>query len=178
MKRITLAACLLLCGCAGTSSSVVTASAPATISVDSQQGGTQELTVGTAPNVPTADNLALPADSAWARLPRAFTAVGLEGATPIAGERSLSLGPVKVTRRLGGQRLSSYLNCGQSLSGPNADSHSVALTVLSKLVPNGSATRLETLVQATATPLVSGGGMVSCNTTGALENRIAAEMRK
>jgi hypothetical protein len=46
------------------------------------------------------------------------------------------------------------------------------------VVPNGTATRLETRVQATATPLVSGGAMVACNSTGALENRIAAEMRK
>jgi hypothetical protein len=177
MNRLKLLPLLLLGACATTSSSVVTARAPATIRVDTP-GGTDDISVGMAPTVALSDNLPFGADSAWARLPRAFTAVGLEGATPIAGERSLSVGPVKVTRRLGGQRLSTYLNCGQSLSGPNADSHSVMLTVLSKVVPAGEATRLETLVQANATPLVSGGAMVSCNTTGALENRIAGEMRK
>lgn len=178
MNRLKLLPLLLLGACASTSgSSVVTARTPTTLRVDSQ-GGTKEVQVGTAPTVATADNLPLAADSAWARLPAAFAAVGLEGAAPLAAERTLTAGPARVTRRLGGQRLSTYLNCGQSLSAPNADTHAVMLTVSSKLVPDGPATRLETLVQATATPLVSGGAMVACNTTGVLENRIAREMRK
>jgi hypothetical protein len=134
--------------------------------------------MGMAAPVALADNLVIPADAAWARLPQAFAAVGLEGGVPIEAEKTFSVGPTRITRRLGGQRLSSYLNCGQSITHPNADTHAVMLTVSSQVVPNGTATRLETRVQATATPLVSGGAMVACNSTGALENRIAAELRK
>ncbi len=178
MNRATLAACLLLGACAtASSSSVVTAGTPSTLRIDSQ-GGTKEVNIGMAAPVALSDNLVMPPDVAWTRLPQAFAAAGLEGAVPIEADRTLSAGPRRISRRLGGQRLSRYLNCGQSLSAPNADTHSVMLTVSSRVVPNGAATRLETLVQATATPQVSGGAMVACSSTGALENRIAAEMHK
>ncbi len=177
MNRIKLLPLLLLGACASASSSVVTARTPATLRVDSQ-GGTKEVNVGAAAPIALADNLVLGADSAWRRLPQAFAALGLEGPVPIQAERTLTFGPTKVTRRLGGQRLSTYLNCGQALSAPNADTHSVMLTVSSRVVPNGPATRLETLVQANATPLVSGGATVACNSLGVLENRLVAEMRK
>jgi len=178
MNRAILAASLLLGACATASSdSVVAARTPATLRIDSQ-GGTKEVRVGMAAPIALADDLVIPADVAWARLPQAFAAVGLEGAVPLEADRTLVAGPRRVSRRLAGQRLSSYLNCGEGLTAPNADTHSVMLTVSSQVVPNGTATRLETRVQATATPQVSGGAMVACNTTGALENRIAAEMRK
>lgn len=177
MNRAAVAACLLLGACATSSSSVVTAGTPSTLRIDSQ-GGTKEVNIGMAAPLALADNLIMPADVAWTRLPQAFAAAGLEGAVPLESERTLAAGPRRISRRLGGQRLSRYLNCGESLSAPNADTHSVMLTVSSRLVANGPATRLETLVQATATPQVSGGAMVACSSTGVLENRIAAEMRR
>ncbi|HEX8675272.1 MAG TPA: hypothetical protein VF710_25480 [Longimicrobium sp.] len=177
MKRAVLAAFFLLGACATSSSSVVTAGTPSTLRIDSQ-GGTKEVRVGMAAPVALADNLLVSPEVAWARLPQAFAAVGLEGAVPLDAERTLVLGPKRVSRRLAGERMSRLLNCGEGLAAPNADTHSVMLTISTQVVPAGTASRLETRVQATATPQVSGGATVACSSTGVLENRIAAEMRK
>ena len=178
MNRTSLASLLLLGACASSANSVTSAPAPSTLRIDSQ-GGTKQVNVGMAAPIALANTVAVSRDAAWARLPQAFAAVGLPAGVATESERGLSVGPIEVSRRLGGVRLSTYLSCGESLTGPNADSHAVILNVASQLHDAGSgATRVETRVQANATPRASGGGPVACSSTGKLENRLAAEIQK
>jgi hypothetical protein len=179
MNRTSLVSLLLLGACApSTANSVTSASAPSALRIDSQ-GGTKQVNVGMAAPIALANTVPVSMDLAWARLPGAFATVGLPAGVATESERVLTVGPIEVSRRLGGARLSTYLSCGESLTGPNADSHSVNLTIASQLHDAGSgATRVETRVQATATPRASGGGPVACSSTGKLENRLAAEIQK
>lgn len=179
MNRTCLASLLLLGACASSSAnSVTSAAAPSTLRIDSQ-GGTKQVNVGMAAPIALANTVPVAMDMVWTRLPQAFAAVGLPAGVAAEPERVLTVGPIEVSRRLGGARLSTYISCGQSLTGPNADSHSVILTVASQLYEAGSGvTRVETRVQANATPRASGGGPVACTSTGEMENRIAAALRQ
>jgi hypothetical protein len=153
------------------------APAPSEIRIDTP-GGIKQVQVGMAAPVAEPTDLDVAMGDAWTRLPAAFASLGLPGGTASESSRTLTVGPVVVARRLGGARLSTYLNCGNSLSHPNADTHSVHLTVVSQLVDTGGRTRVETRVHATATPRVTSGAAVACSSSGALERRIAQELQR
>lgn len=119
----------------------------------------------------------LPLEQAWAALPAAYEALGLRGGGP-AGERLFGVQRMDVSRALNGVRLSRYLDCGATVSVPNADSYAVTLQVSTLLTPSTAAsTRAETLVQATARPRDTSGNPVACTSTGALERQIAEGLR-
>lgn len=75
--------------------------------------------------------------------------------------------------------LSRYLNCGNGFSGPNADSWGVTLAVLVSARTAEEGTALRIGVAAGARDL-SGPSKdpVTCGSTGALEELLAAEIRK
>lgn len=89
------------------------------------------------------------------------------------------LGAYRVTRRkpIAGVRLSRFLECGQGQYGPNADYNTVQLTALSSVeaLPNGGVA-IGTRVSGTSSSNV--GSVTTCSSTGALEQRIVAELRK
>ncbi|HEV2146892.1 MAG TPA: hypothetical protein VGR37_05800 [Longimicrobiaceae bacterium] len=119
----------------------------------------------------------LAAEQAWAALPAAYEALGLRGGGP-AGERLFGVPRMEASRALNGVRLSRYLDCGATVSVPNADSYAVTLQVSTRLTPvTGSSTRVETLVQGTARPRDTSGNPVACTSTGALERQIAEKLR-
>jgi hypothetical protein len=80
------------------------------------------------------------------------------------------------SRTLAGERLSRYLHCGHDATGvPMADSYRVQLSVVTSIrATEGGAVEVETLVGGTAAPVATGGSMVHCSTTGALEQRMTA----
>jgi hypothetical protein len=82
-------------------------------------------------------------------------------------------------RSFAGQQMVRLLDCGNSLTGPNAATYRINLTVLSHLeaTPDGGS-RVRTQLEATGTP--AGGGAstppVTCRSTGRLEADIAQRM--
>lgn len=80
--------------------------------------------------------------------------------------------------KLGGMRLSRYLSCGESMTGPRADQDRIVLSMISRAKPNGaSASRVETRVVATATDASGTGNRLPCTTTGGLEMRVHREAK-
>lgn len=81
----------------------------------------------------------------------------------------------EVRARLGNELMSTYVDCGDSRSMPNADRFEVALTVLSTVVPNSSGTSsIFTFVLGVgADGAGSSPGKVWCFSKGALEQRIS-----
>jgi hypothetical protein len=79
------------------------------------------------------------------------------------------------TGTFGGKRLSTWLSCGDGITGPNADSYRVTLS-LHTLVQPGPEGRslLRTAVLAGAVNVGEGAGRqpLSCTSTGGLERRI------
>lgn len=79
-------------------------------------------------------------------------------------------------KRIGGERLSRFLDCGQgNTARKNADTYAVTMSVMTMLTAGdtGDKTRVETLVQATAKSRDTSSRRITCGSTGQLEQLIA-----
>ena len=79
------------------------------------------------------------------------------------------------TRTLVGSQMSTWLNCGSGMTGPNADNYriTIALMIMVDLAPDNS-TRLRIgMVGSGANIVGNSNDPVACATTGRLEERIA-----
>ncbi|HZF67198.1 MAG TPA: hypothetical protein VEZ47_04090 [Gemmatirosa sp.] len=150
-----------------------------TVAVDG--GGTYDMNVFRSVR---GDQFEVPAtaDAVFRVLPSAFTNVGLEANTIVAAERQIALIGGVMRRRLGKERLSRYLTCGEGATGtPNADEYEVRLTVGARVLPvtaDSARSALSTTVTATARPMGRSSPPIDCATTGALEVRLAEEVRR
>lgn len=82
-------------------------------------------------------------------------------------------------RALAGFPLSTYLNCGAGMTGPNADSFRVTMAIAAFVDgtgPNASRLRLTVLAGAESTEGVSKSA-IACGTSGLLEERILKTIR-
>ena len=79
----------------------------------------------------------------------------------------------RATGRLGDTRLSRYLSCGETMTGPRADQDRILLSLISRAKSDGSsATRIETTLVTTATDIGGTSTRLPCTTTGELEGRV------
>ncbi|HEX5076004.1 MAG TPA: hypothetical protein VFW03_22515 [Gemmatimonadaceae bacterium] len=78
------------------------------------------------------------------------------------------------TGKLGGEPISMYLNCGDSIMGPAADTYRIYISLVSQVQPDGKGeTNLETAFVAQARNMEgTTSDRVSCGTTGRLEEQI------
>lgn len=78
------------------------------------------------------------------------------------------------SRRLGNEALSTYLNCGESFTGPVANNYRIYMSLLSVIRSDGKgASELETAFTAQAQNMEgSSGDRISCGSTGRLEEHI------
>jgi hypothetical protein len=77
-------------------------------------------------------------------------------------------------RRLANEPLSSYLNCGESFTGPAANSYRIYISLVSMVRPDGKGgSELETAFHAQAQNMEgSSSDRIACGSTGRLEERI------
>jgi hypothetical protein len=70
--------------------------------------------------------------------------------------------------------MASYLNCGESFSGPVANNYRIYISLLSVIRPDGKgASELETAFSAAAQNMEgSSADRIACGSTGKLEERI------
>lgn len=78
-----------------------------------------------------------------------------------------------VARRIEGQRMNAWVDCGFDLAGPLANQYDVDITVLTHLIPRGDSTRVVTTVDAFGRPRATSGNEVHCGSREVLERRIA-----
>lgn len=79
-------------------------------------------------------------------------------------------------RRIGGERLSRFLDCGQGVTArANADTYRVTMSVITTLRPESDSadTHVETLVQASARSRDTASRPIPCGSKGQLERMIA-----
>lgn len=114
-------------------------------------------------------------ESLWPRLLDAYLTLDI----PIArvnGDEHVVVGARFRATRIDGERLSTFVNCGQGMTGrPNADTHTVTLTVGSTLKPGSDPqqTVISTRVEATAESRATAADPFSCASRGRLETMIA-----
>jgi hypothetical protein len=102
-----------------------------------------------------------------------YQALEIPVTTLLSDQRLVANEAFKVRRRLHGQPLSRYLDCGASMGQQNADTYAVTMSIRTQLAgdPTGGTTVL-TLVQATAVAPAFSNTPVSCASNGALEQLI------
>ena len=76
--------------------------------------------------------------------------------------------------RIEDKRMSTYFDCGQDRNGRLANTHAITLTVVTALrsVENDGV-EISTVVSGFGEPRATSGNAIPCNSTGALERRIA-----
>lgn len=88
------------------------------------------------------------------------------------------------TRQIAGERMTSFVNCGNGMTGPNAASWRIFMSLLTDVNPNGKGgTRLQTTLIARGQDVTGGSAdQIPCGGTGRLEllllNKVKAELGK
>jgi hypothetical protein len=143
------------------------------------QAGTAEAVLRRDTHVAVA-SLSATRSEAWEPLLEAWAEVGLPEPAADRPSFTVSISNHTVQRRLARTPLSQYLSCGTSISGPNADSHRIRLTVNALLEPAGEErsvlhVRVEAVAHSTegasASPL-------QCATLGKLEAAIVSSVQR
>ncbi|MGW8268822.1 MAG: hypothetical protein ACWGSQ_20820 [Longimicrobiales bacterium] len=119
-------------------------------------------------------------EEAWPALKQVFEELKIpmrEVSEPTRTVRNLRF---VVSRRLGGERLSTYLDCGRSASGPNADTYRLQLEIASRVVAVGSGqSRIDTELTGVGMNMEgTSNNRVLCTSNHQLELRIAAGVRE
>ena len=114
----------------------------------------------------------------WTALPNAYKAIGIP--VEYADNRARELGNSRfVTRSMLNQnRLSNYLRCGQGITGPIADTYRIRMNIRTVLRSvSADSTAVETLVEATASPVEgTSGNPQECTSAGTLEQAIVKRL--
>lgn len=127
-------------------------------------------------DVTEAQDVSIPAVQAFDLLPNAYKAIGINTVAVVdtsAGVYTVGVRNMPVHGRIGGARLSRYIDCGSAPMHTPADSYDVYLTATTYVTPSGAGAVLHTLVTANARDPAGNTPPVRCTSTGALEQRIA-----
>ena len=124
--------------------------------------------------------IAEPVEAIWPRLLVAYELLDIP--TNVQDPARYRLGNANYRpRRIGGQRLSKYIDCGHGATAQqNADTYAVTLSVITTLKPgeHSGETRVETLVQATGKSRATASRPMPCASKGQLEVLIAEMVGK
>jgi hypothetical protein len=116
--------------------------------------------------------LAEPRERIWAALPYVFRTLGVETTTLDARSYVIGNAGWRATV-LHGTRLSSFLQCGSGILGPNADNYDVTMQLLVQLEPREArSTLLRVVLDANARPRSAAGAAIHCASLGSLEGRV------
>jgi len=113
----------------------------------------------------------------WGVLPAVFSTLGVPTRTLEPGAYTIGLEMGRVARIEGG-RLSTHLECGRGILGPNADNYDVTMTLIVQLAPHASGgTSIRTTLDAYARPRTSSGEPLHCASSRTLERRVMELMQ-
>jgi hypothetical protein len=123
----------------------------------------------------SADTLSVSPKKAWPALVQAYAGFGvpLQGADP--SSYMIATQYLHAHATFAGERMSRWLECGQSMTGDIASNYEITLrfgTLFDTSIVGRTIVR--TAITASAISTGSGTTPVECNTRGALEKRIAA----
>ena len=107
----------------------------------------------------------------WGILPAVFEQLEID-ITHVDASAGEMGNPGYRARRVGGERMSRWLDCGRSLVRSNADEYEVRLAVVVQLLAAEHGTTVRTTVDAYARDRSVSGGSVHCLSWGSLERRV------
>jgi len=123
--------------------------------------------------------LAASADSAWKQVPAAYADLAIP-ITILVNEAMLAGNQGFTARReIAGVPMRKYFMCGEASGGPNADTYMISMNIATQIQKEADGTsKAATVLDATATSMVSGTNAVHCGSTGALEERVNDQIAK
>lgn len=166
-----LASTVTACASSGTGTLGVSGPGRTTVSVVGAGGGTRSVEIRPSTDVNESILPATPTQ-VWTVLPSVFDQLQVEVTT--VDSRSRVMGnPGYVARRVEGERLSIYLECGSDFSGPYANQYEVRLSLMVQLTsaPENE-TVVRTVVDASAKARAVSGGRLPCSSKRSLERRV------
>jgi hypothetical protein len=166
MRRAALLILLSACASGGNSTDTITAK-PQTIYAGDQSTARLE---GDKPRA-SAMNIAAPVAVVWAAAKQAYASVGIPVAFENQPGHQLGNQNFYQSRQLGGEPMTSMVDCGNGMTGAKAASYRIYMSLFTDIKPDDKG---GTLVQMTFTALgqdMSGvsSDRIPCGTTGHLE---------
>ena len=117
-----------------------------------------------------------PRAKVWELLPAVYQELGLPEPGADRSTWTVAVVDHRTSRRIGNMRMSTLISCGSDLTGQNADTHRIRMTVRTWLEAEGEGTIARTRVEATASSTEGRASVISCTSRGELENRIAVTL--
>lgn len=116
----------------------------------------------------------------WDALVEAYDRLDLPVERADARDRILGSGRFRAPRRIGGERLALFLDCGSTMTGRRTDNSDVFIEMTSAVrAARPGASRVATTIAASArTRDGTSTGAVPCTSTGELEKLVAARVRE
>src|SRR6059058_2629808 len=111
-------------------------------------------------------------DSTFAALQQAYQDLGIEIKLMDRGTREVGNQRFTKMYEIGGVRLSKYVGCGSSETGPTANSYRITMSIISRVTPTADGSRIDTQLTASAQDPGTSKGALSCTSLGGLEQRI------
>ena len=123
------------------------------------------------------DSVPAPLESVWRILPAVYADLGIADAGADTAQQVYG-NPDFTPRRIGGERLSRYIDCGTGITAmPKADEYEVTMSVLTRVAAAAPGeTALTTVVMARARARGHSANAVYCQSTGALETQVMARV--
>ena len=162
---------LTACASSGTGTAVLPAPGRTSVSVTRSTG--RNIVVDLLPDVIAHESVldATP-DQVWGVLPAVFEMLQIEVTTVDAGARLMGNRGFRA-RRIEGNRLSAYVDCGRDFTGPYADHYAVTLSVLVQLKETWDfKTSVTTVVDGSARPRDVSGARLPCQSKATLERSV------
>jgi hypothetical protein len=166
MRRALLLLGLCACASTGTSSEEVTAK-QATI----YAGPDTPLLLAERPRA-VAMTIEAPPASVWLAVKKVYADLEIPLTVENTSTHQLGNANFYKTHQIGGQNMTSFVDCGTGMTGPKASSYRIYISLLTDVQTDGKG---GTKIQTTFVPIgqdVSGGSTdrLPCGTTGAFEN--------
>jgi len=174
MPRLAVFAVLAVVGCARNQPSGIDVT-PAPTRIVTGTGGTVTLQTMATSEVHSAVVQA-PLERVWDALPSVYEALQVPVTTFVSRDHVIGNPSAKVRRKLGGEPMQRYLECGTGSGAQNAETYFITLAMHTRFRadPSGG-TMVSTTVDATAVPpAFNSTDPVRCASTGRLERRVVA----
>ncbi len=125
------------------------------------------------------DTVGEPPEKLWSHMGQVYDALSIPVKVRDDDRRVLGTQNFTVSRHLGKDRLSLFLDCGSTITGSMADEGEVLMTVASQIGPadaSGTSSVVSTIVQGTARQHGLSSSPTGCTSTGRLEHLIVTRV--
>lgn len=116
--------------------------------------------------------VAVPVDTAFSLITAAYQKLGIEVKTFDPVTRRVGNSNFILRREFAGKPMSSFLNCGNDLTGPFADRARIFLSLVSTVEAKSGGAVINTVLEATAQDIATSSDRKYCGTTGLFESEL------